>query len=219
MVEVTLAVTVARAIYTALTVGAVVVTPNVIAPPNDENPRAVIGNNGGPPIDGPPGPQPPNAGHAIALGFGVKATADQLSKPGVSVNDGVVEGTFGALKNARISDAHHIIQNAAVKDITGYSRFDAPAIGLSGPSADPNSPHGMTRPAQRMNISGTYGLEKQIAADAMRAAGMSESQMASALARADSYFKGKLGMDDSTPTRTPGDRASPNENQTKNNDQ
>ena len=43
-------------------------------------------------------------------------------------------GTYGDLVSSGQKDAHHIIQDAAVRDILGYNRMDAPAIQLDGPS-------------------------------------------------------------------------------------
>ncbi|WP_224101122.1 RHS repeat-associated core domain-containing protein [Paraburkholderia caribensis] len=38
-------------------------------------------------------------------------------------------------------DSHHIIQNAAVRDVTDYSRSQAPAVQLNGPSTSVGSEH------------------------------------------------------------------------------
>lgn len=72
---------------------------------------------------------------------------------------------------------------------------------------DPSSPHGATRNPQRAPGGGTYAKERQKAAAALRAAGLTETQINTALQKADAYFKDKLGVRDETPTRIPRDRS------------
>jgi RHS repeat-associated protein len=52
-------------------------------------------------------------------------------------------GTYSQLRSAGVKDAHHIIQDAAVKNLPGYSRSAAPAVELPGPSTRVGSPHYM----------------------------------------------------------------------------
>jgi RHS repeat-associated protein len=106
-------------------------------------------------------------------------------------------------------DSHHIIQNAAVRDLPGYDRDDAPAIALRGPSTDPSTEHYRATQAQRQPGGGTYGAERQIAYNSLIAAGKTPAEASAAVARADAYFKDQLGVTDSTPTRIPGNRRSP----------
>ncbi|MGH2343559.1 RHS repeat-associated core domain-containing protein, partial [Segnochrobactraceae bacterium EtOH-i3] len=162
-------------------------------PSNDDIPG--IGHNGGPPLDNPQGapePQKPNGGPEIALGLGMMATADQLNKTGITVHDGIVEGSYRSLKSASIRDSHHIIQNASVLNILGYNPNDAPAIGLPGPAYNINSPHGATRPAQRAPIGGTYGIEFEIARQALKDAELTYIQIQREIDRANEYFEREL---------------------------
>jgi hypothetical protein len=104
-------------------------------------------------------------------------------------------------------DSHHIIQHAAVRDLPGYSHLDAPTIGLEGPSNVPGTEHYLATQAQKSTVGGgTYGAERDIGVAALQAAGRSPEEIADAVARADAYFKGELGVTDETPTRIPGDR-------------
>lgn len=104
-------------------------------------------------------------------------------------------------------DAHHIVQDAAVRDLPGYDRKDAPAINLEGPSNKPGTEHYHATNVQREHGGGTYGAERTIAYNALVAAGKSPEEAAAEVARADSYFIDKLGISHDTPTRIPGNRA------------
>jgi hypothetical protein len=149
-------------------------------PANDNNQPPGIGHNGGPPLDGPTDPAPPTPPQMDPAGAALGAAAAALAygtdysgelAPGVSVENGMVIGSYGALVDAGFKDAHHVIQNAAVKELPGYDPKAAPAVALPGPARDPTSPHGMTRPAQRRNNWGTYGIERDVAYQSLRDAG------------------------------------------------
>ena len=101
-------------------------------------------------------------------------------------------------------DAHHIIQDAAVRDIPGYDRNDAPAIQLDGPSNVIGTPHYYATQAQRNGEHGTYGAERKTAIEALQAAGVPDEEIADAVNRADNYFINKLGISEDTETRIPG---------------
>ncbi len=47
-----------------------------------------------------------------------------------------VFGSHRQLKNAGVADSHHIIQNAAAKNLANYNRLDAPTVQLKGPARD-----------------------------------------------------------------------------------
>jgi hypothetical protein len=120
-------------------------------------------------------------------------------------------GTYGALRAANAGhpecNAHHIIQHAAVREVSGYNRDAAPAIVLLGPSTAPGTPHYNATQAQRAaSVCGSYGAERQVGVDALRAAGMPSPVVAAALQAADAYFKDELGLSNSSSLRTPGDR-------------
>jgi RHS repeat-associated protein len=117
--------------------------------------------------------------------------------------------TVGELRNARQADAHHIIQEAAVRDVPGYHTKAAPGLQLEGPSGRVGSPHYVATQVQRTaGVGGTYAAERQVAAMALRAAGYSDAEIAAALARADAYF-GRLGLSPDSPLRIPGNRSVP----------
>ena len=122
-------------------------------------------------------------------------------------NDCGISPTYSELRAAGQTDAHHIIQDAAVRDLPGYSRNGAPAIQLDGPSTLQGSPHYSATQVQRsFPGGGTYGAERQVAESALTAAGKSDTEIADALGRADSYFMDHLGVTHETPLRVPGNR-------------
>ncbi|MFC5054308.1 RHS repeat-associated core domain-containing protein [Saccharothrix xinjiangensis] len=115
--------------------------------------------------------------------------------------------TYSQLRRAQARDAHHIIQDAAVKGIEGYSRYRAPAIQLQGPSNLAGTPHQKATAVQKLPGGGTYGAERDIAYRALREAGLSEDDAMRAVEGADEYFMGNLCLGLDSPTNIPGDRA------------
>lgn len=113
--------------------------------------------------------------------------------------------TVGELRTTGLKDAHHIIQDAAVRNIPGYNSSQAPGIQLPGPSTRFGTPHYAATQVQRGLGGGTYGAEVQFGYNALRAAGLTENQAVLELWRADQYFC-TLGVGPSTPTRIPGNR-------------
>ncbi|MCC5847774.1 MAG: hypothetical protein JJU29_06725 [Verrucomicrobia bacterium] len=113
--------------------------------------------------------------------------------------------TIGNLRSKGLRDAHHIIQDAAVRNLPGYKTNEAPGIQLQGPPNAPGTQHFLTRNAQRARGGGTYGAERRIAYKSLRQAGLSKDQARSEISRADQYFQ-SLGVSRSTRTRIPGDR-------------
>lgn len=123
---------------------------------------------------------------------------------------GKVSPTVGELRGAGNKDAHHVIQDAAVRDVPGYRSADAPGVTLPGPSTRAGSPHYAATQAQRSaGVGGTYGAERQVACMALAAAGCSRAQIQGALSRADAYFMGRLGLRLDSPLRFPGNRRIP----------
>lgn len=114
--------------------------------------------------------------------------------------------SYNDLRRAGQTDAHHIIQHAAVRDVPGHSRGQAPAIQLDGPSTQVGSPHFNATQVQRQAGGRTYGAERQTAACSLAAAGCSPSQIADALALTDSYFTDGLGLTLDSPLRISGNR-------------
>jgi len=119
----------------------------------------------------------------------------------------VVVGTYNELNRRGVSDAHHVVQNAAVRELPGYSRGRAPCVGLPGPSTDPTTPHGAATSAQRQcdGPRGTLGAELSVADQALRAAGLSAANSATVTELAERSFA-EQGHDRSTTTRVPGRR-------------
>lgn len=114
-------------------------------------------------------------------------------------------GTYGELKNAGIKDAHHVIQDAAVRELPGYDSRAAPAVELKGPATRVGTAHYEATQAQRQAGGGTYADERRIAYEALRRAGLSHEEAQTLIGRADDYFK-SIGVTPSTPTRIPGNR-------------
>ena len=127
---------------------------------------------------------------------------------------GAPPGTIGSYLSLRLAnagfpgcDAHHIIQHAAVRDVSGYDKDTAPAIVLVGPSTLPGTQHYNATQAQRAaTVGGTYGDERVVGVSALAAAGMPAPVILAALAAADGYFVGQLGLALGSGTRIPGDR-------------
>ena len=104
-------------------------------------------------------------------------------------------------------EAHHILQHAAVRELPGYSRGQAPAIGLRGPGSSRSTQHGRTVTEQIDTLLGsTLGDEVTVAADALRRAGVPRRVIRQALTAADRYFYQELGLAPTSATRIPGTR-------------
>jgi hypothetical protein len=121
-----------------------------------------------------------------------------------------ISPTVGELRSAKLTDAHHIVQEAAVRDVPGYKTRQAPGLQLEGPSNKVGTPHyEATQVQNTAGIGGSYGAERQVAAMAMTAAGFSPEGVAAGVARADAYFIGRLGLTLDSPLRIPGKRRIP----------
>jgi RHS repeat-associated protein len=117
-----------------------------------------------------------------------------------------VLGTKRELENMGVKDGHHIIQDAAVRDLPGYTSKGAPCIGLPGPSYTAGTPHERATAAQRQcKGGGTLGQELAIGESALVSAGASPgiAKTAAGYARADFAAS---GLGSSTQTRIPGNR-------------
>jgi RHS repeat-associated protein len=133
-------------------------------------------------------------------------------KAGINKADELIGtvGKHGDLKglvkrsNGQIQ-SHHVIQDAAVKNIPGYDRNKATAVILQGPSTDRATQHGQTRGVQTQRGGGTYGAERRIGYKGLRRAGVKKADAKQAIRKADEYFE-SLGVTVNTPTSIPGDR-------------
>lgn len=120
---------------------------------------------------------------------------------------GSIGTTVGRLRQDGVKDAHHIIQDAAVRDLRGYDTNAAPGVRLEGPSTQIGTPHYLATLIQRETaLAGTYGAERQVAYSSLLAAGISPEEAAAEIARADEYFMATLGVSLDTPVRVPGNR-------------
>ncbi|QJW82577.1 hypothetical protein [Burkholderia glumae] len=102
-------------------------------------------------------------------------------------------------------DSHHIIQDAAVRNLPDYSRRLAPSVQLSGPSYQQGSEHYMATRVQQQADGGTYAAERRIGYKALRRAGLSQAEARCHIQRADAHFSA-LGVSGDTPLRVPGNR-------------
>ena len=125
---------------------------------------------------------------------------------GTLVNSTTKKGTsIGDLRKAGQKDAHHIIQDASVRNLPGYNTNAAPGVQLPGPANVKGTPHHTATQVQRQAGGGTYAAERRIGYKVMRRSGMSEQEARAAIQRAGKYFEG-IGVTPGTTTRIPGNR-------------
>lgn len=98
-----------------------------------------------------------------------------------------------------LRQAHHVVQDAAVRDLPGYDRNTAPSISLSA------GDHLRATASQYLGSRGTLAAEYSRAARALAAAGVPPGTAAERLNAAKSYF-GRLGYGPETVTRDPSKR-------------
>ena len=135
----------------------------------------------------------------------VKAEATVAAKIEVLGGEAAAKATVGGLRSAGKKDAHHVIQDAAVRNLPGYNTNAAPGIQLAGPSNVAGTPHNIATGVQRQSGGGTYAAERRIGYKAMRRAGVSEGDARAAIGHADDHFRG-IGVGPDTMTRIPGNR-------------
>jgi RHS repeat-associated protein len=115
------------------------------------------------------------------------------------------KATVGMLRAEGKKDAHHVIQDAAVRDLPGYNTNAAPGIQLLGPSNVVGTPHNLATKIQRQAGGGNYAAERRIGYKALRGAGISKTEARAQILNADEYFR-SIGVDFTTLTRIPGNR-------------
>ncbi|VWB57799.1 sugar-binding protein [Burkholderia lata] len=78
------------------------------------------------------------------------------------------------------ADSHHVIQNAAMKGVSGYddnAEKTAPSVQLAGPSHEIGSEHYIATQSQRQRgVGGTYAAERRVVYRALRRAGLSTDE-------------------------------------------
>jgi len=138
----------------------------------------------------------------FALGF---IPGAKLGMKIVGRSTNAIFNSVGALRKEGLKDAHHIIQDAAVKHLPGYKTNAAPGIQLSGPASKRTTPHYIATQVQRQSGGGTYASERRIGYKAMRRAGISKQNARYGIEKADEYFE-SIGVTWNTITRRPGNR-------------
>jgi hypothetical protein len=150
---------------------------------------------------GPAKPAPPNAGgSAVPPVEGSNARVRSANPVAAPVTRPISE-----LREAGLKDAHHVIQDAAVRDLPGYSTQVAPGVQLPGPSTARGTPHYSATQVQRQPGGGTYAAERRIGYKALRRGGLCEAEARQAIQEADGYFSA-IGVGPGTSTRIPGNR-------------
>jgi RHS repeat-associated protein len=131
-----------------------------------------------------------------------KALAENIAK---GSEEEIVETSVAELRQAGESDAHHIIQDASVRDLPGYSTSKAPGVKLEGPSWKQGTPHYNATQVQRSSglRRGTYARERVIGYKALKAAGIPKDAAKQYIRSADKYFQ-SIGVNMKTVTRVPG---------------
>lgn len=144
-----------------------------------------------------------------ALGLGLSKLPLPKGTPTVAAEPAPQMGRqtmpVGEMRAAGLKDAHHVIQDAAVRDIPGYNTQKAPGLQLPGPSTKQGSPHYKATQVQRQAGGGNYGAERRIGYKALREAGVAKPQARQAISEADAHFQ-SIGVGPSTKTRIPGNR-------------
>lgn len=130
-------------------------------------------------------------GGAIVPGVGGSA----IKRGGSAALEFIGERAVGAYKalQGKFNEAHHIIQDAAAKNIPGYSKRDAPTIHLDGSSKTKGTEHNLATETQNNRRSlgdgGNYGSERRVAYRSLRAAGLTKVEAKQAVRKADDYFQ------------------------------
>lgn len=148
--------------------------------------------------------------HMGGLAAGNLAAAGMLRtnvlEAGSGSADAPVTSSVGELRASGLKDAHHIIQDAAVRNLPGYDTNAAPGLQLTGPATTKGSPHFRATQVQRESGGGNYAAERRIGYKALRRAGADSSTARRAIEEADAWFENTLNVDASTPTRIPRNR-------------
>lgn len=131
--------------------------------------------------------------------------AVKKNKEAARSNGKTIEPTYKTLRREGKKDAHHIIQDASVKQLPKYNRNDAPAMQLESPASKVGTEHHKATQVQRESGGGTYGAERKIGYKALRKAGIAKEKAREAIERADNYFD-SIGVTKDTITKIPKNR-------------
>ncbi|AJQ29481.1 RHS repeat-associated core domain-containing protein [Pelosinus fermentans] len=117
----------------------------------------------------------------------------------------ITTGPYRQMQNAGLKDAHHIYQDAAVRELEGYSKYDALTVQVQGPANKVGTPHYKLTQAQNVLDGGTLKAERSIAYKSLRKGGFTVDQSKYLVREADKYFE-HLGHHLDSATRWPGNR-------------
>jgi hypothetical protein len=118
--------------------------------------------------------------------------------------------SYGTGTTIKGYEKHHIFQDAAMRDLPGYSRHKAPAIHLRGKSSQKGSEHYKATKVQREAIKGgSFSDEITVAFDSLVAAGKTPREARGIVSAASSEIRNKLNISPLTQTRIPGNRKIP----------
>lgn len=117
----------------------------------------------------------------------------------------ITTGPYRQMQNAGLKDAHHIYQDAAVRELEGYSKNDALTVQVQGPPNKVGTVHYNLTQAQNILDGSTLGAERSIAYKSLRKGGFTVDQAKYLVREADKYFE-DLGHNLDSITRWPGNR-------------
>jgi RHS repeat-associated protein len=137
-----------------------------------------------------PGPEQTAEAGAITAAAATSAAAIVGTGDPGNDDDEYCGPSYRDLVGRGLGDSHHVYQDAAMRDLPGYSRRDAPAVPLKGPSTAKGSEHYNATQAQRQYGGGTVAAEGQIAFQALLAAGYSIQDALEVVTEAAKYFRG-----------------------------
>src|SRR5215213_11267956 len=98
------------------------------------------------------------------------------------------------LTRARVMGDHLIVLHSAVRGCRGYSRHDAPSIGLDGSSMARDTEHGRAMTAQLTRRHGTLEEAIEAAIFALSAARLTKGIRRQARAACEDYFYNRLSL-------------------------
>ena len=142
-------------------------------------------------------------GFAVA-GAAIPIVSGALLKKGFEAVGEYAVNAYSKFKGSGLTDGHHIIQNAAVESLPGYSKSAATSVHL--PGGGKGSAHHAATTTQnarrKLGDGGTYNADRRLANRALRSAGVDVDNAKSLVRKADNYFSG-IGVTPQTQTVIP----------------